>query len=248
MVINVREVSVRYLTGGFKDMGIKEYVVRHLCGTYSVKEFWAIEKVSFSLAKGDILGIIGSNGAGKSTLLKVIAGILVPTAGQTDVNGSIAALLELQSGFDDELTVKENTYLRGALLGFTRRFIDAKYPEIIAFAELEDFEDYTVRRLSSGMKARLAFAISCMVDPGVLILDEILSVGDGAFQKKSEAKIMDIINRGVTTILVSHSLDQIRRICNKTLWLDKGRKIAFGDVTDICDRYEAFLNENRNEP
>ena len=241
MIVELRNVSVRYIIGDFKDIGIKEFVVRKLLGNYKVREFWAVNDVSFSLEKGDLLGIIGTNGAGKSTLLKVITGIMVPTKGKALVEGNVAALLELGSGFDGDLTVKENTYLRGAMLGYTRAFMDEMYEEIIAFAELEEFQDRPFKQLSSGMKSRLGFSIACLVNPDILILDEVLAVGDAAFRKKSEQKMLEIINSGVTTILVSHSLSQIRRMCNKVLWLDKGKQIAFGETEEICDRYEEFL-------
>lgn len=243
MVVNIHNVSVRYITGDFKDIGIKEFIVRKLLGNYQVKEFWAVNEVSFSLNRGDLCGIVGTNGAGKSTLLKVITGIMVPTKGKADVQGNIAALLELASGFDGDLTVKENTYLRGAMLGYTRAFMNKMYVQIIAFAELEEYQDRPFKQLSSGMKSRLAFSIACLVNPDILILDEVLSVGDGAFSKKSETKMMEVINSGVTTILVSHSLDQIRRVCNKVLWMDKGKQIAFGETKEICSRYEEFLTK-----
>ena len=189
-----------------------------------------------------MLGIIGTNGAGKSTLLKVVSGIMEPTCGSIHREGTIAALLELASGFDGDLTVRENTYLRGAMLGYTRKFMDEMYEQIIEFAELKEFEDRPFKQLSSGMKSRLAFSIASLVQPDILILDEVLSVGDGAFRKKSEAKMREILSSGATSILVSHSLTQIRELCSKVLWLHKGRQIAFGsDVQAICDRYEAFL-------
>ena len=242
-ILEARNVSIRYITGDFKDIGLKEYVMRRLTGNYHVTEFWADKDVSFTLERGEMLGIIGSNGAGKSTLLKAVSGIMVPTEGWIHREGTIAALLELASGFDGELTVKENAYLRGAMLGYTRKFMDEKYDEIIAFAELKDFEDRPFKQLSSGMKSRLAFSIACLVKPDILILDEVLSVGDGAFRKKSEAKMREVISGGATTILVSHSLDQVRQMCTKVLWLHKGRQIDFGtDVSGICDRYQDFLD------
>lgn len=247
MVISVNNVSVRYITGDFKDIGIKEFIVRKLLGNYKVKEFWAVNDVSFNLNEGDMCGIIGTNGAGKSTLLKVITGIMVPTKGLAKIDGNVAALLELASGFDGDLTVKENTYLRGAMLGYTRSFMNEMYDQIIAFAELEEFQDRPFKQLSSGMKSRLAFSIACLVNPDILILDEVLSVGDGAFRKKSEAKMMEIINSGATTILVSHSLDQIKRLCNKVLWMEKGKQIAFGETKDVCSRYEEFLNRKNQK-
>ena len=245
MIIEAKDVSIRYILGDFKDIGIKEYVLRKIKRNYHVREFWAVDGVSFTLERGDMLGIIGSNGAGKSTLLKAVTGIMVPTKGWVKVNGSIAALLELASGFDGDLTVRENTYLRGAMLGYTRKFMNEKYEEIIDFSGLQEFQDRPFKQLSSGMKSRLAFSIACLVRPDVLILDEVLSVGDGAFRKKSEEKMMEIINRGATTILVSHLLEQVRSMCNKALWLERGKQIAFGDANELCDRYEEFLSQKK---
>ncbi len=240
--IECKNVSIRYITGDFKAIGLKETVIRKLTHNYHVKEFWADKDVTFTLERGDMLGIIGSNGAGKSTLLKAITGIMIPTFGTVKVKGNIAALLELASGFDGDMTVRENAYLRGAFLGYTRAFMDAKYNEIIDFAELQDFQDYQFKQLSSGMKSRLAFAIACLVDPDIIILDEVLSVGDGAFRKKSGDKMREILDSGVTGLLVSHSIDQVRELCNKVLWLDHGRQIAFTDDVDFyCDAYEEFL-------
>ena len=218
--------------------------MRRLTGNYKVVDFWADRDVSFSLDHGDMLGIIGANGAGKSTLLKVIAGIMEPTKGRVVRNGRVVALLELGSGFDGDLTVRENAYLRGALLGYTRKFMDEMYEVIVGFAQLKEFEDRPFKQLSSGMKSRLAFAIASMVKPEILILDEVLAVGDGAFRAKSEAKMREIIGGGATTILVSHAIDQVREMCNKVLWLDKGMQVEFtDDVKGCCDRYELFLKE-----
>lgn len=242
-ILKVHDVSIRYITGDLKAIGLKEYILRRMKHQYHVEEFWADRHISFALDKGDMLGIIGTNGAGKSTLLKVISGIMEPSEGWVKREGSIAALLELGSGFDGDLTVRENTYLRGAMLGYTRKFMDETYEQIIGFAELKEFENRPFKQLSSGMKSRLAFSIASLVRPDILILDEVLSVGDGAFRKKSEAKMREIINGGTTTILVSHSLQQVRTMCNKILWLNKGNQIAFGsDVQAICDRYQDFLN------
>ena len=241
-VITVEHEGIRYITGDLKNIGLKEYIVRKLKHDIHTREFWANQDISFHLEARDMLGIIGSNGAGKSTLLKAISGVLEPTAGKVRVRGSIAALLELSSGFDGDLTVRENTYLRGALLGYTRQFMNEKYDEIIAFAELENFQDRRFKQLSSGMKSRLAFSIACLVNPDILILDEVLSVGDGAFRKKSEKKMKEILSSGVTGILVSHSVGQIREMCNKILWLDHGKQICFSDDTNtVCDAYEEFL-------
>lgn len=242
-ILKVNNVSIKYMTGDFKDIGLKEYVVRKLQGNYNSVEFWANRNISFALETGDMLGIIGANGAGKSTLLKAISGIMLPSEGYVERTGKIAALLELASGFDGNLTVKENAYLRGAMLGYTRDFMDRTYTRIIEFAELTAFEDRPFKHLSSGMKSRLAFSIASMVKPDILILDEVLSVGDGAFRKKSEAKMKEIINGGATTILVSHSLVQVRTMCNKILWLNKGKQVTFGnEVGKICDDYQKFLD------
>lgn len=243
-ILEVKDVSIRYITGDLKEIGLKDYVLQRVRRKYHVQEFWADRHISFSLGKGDMLGIIGTNGAGKSTLLKAVAGIMEPTEGKVRRKGNIAALLELGSGFDGDLTVRENTYLRGAMLGYTRKFMDETYSEIVSFAELEDFQDRPFKQLSSGMKSRLAFSIASLVRPDILILDEVLSVGDGAFRKKSEAKMREIIDGGATTILVSHSLEQVRTMCGKILWLHKGEQKAFGDdVQGICDAYEAFLEK-----
>ena len=245
-ILTCNNVSIRYMSGDFKEIGIKEYIVRKITRNYRVTEFWADRHVTFSVNRGDMLGIIGTNGAGKSTLLKAISGIMVPTEGEVFCSGKIAALLELASGFDGDLSVKENTYLRGAMLGYTKKFMNDTYREIIEFAELEEFSDRPFKQLSSGMKSRLAFSIASLVNPDVLILDEVLSVGDGGFRQKSEAKMKSIINGGATTILVSHSIAQVRSMCNKVLWLDRGRQVAFGDdVRGVCEEYEKFLSTKK---
>ncbi|MDR2648095.1 MAG: ABC transporter ATP-binding protein [Clostridiales bacterium] len=240
--LDVLNVSIKYMTGDFRNIGLKDYVVQKLTGKYQVKEFWAVDGVTFQLEKGDLLGILGVNGAGKSTLLKAVSGIMRPTRGSIDVKGAIAALLELGSGFDGELTVKENTYLRGALMGYTREFMQRTYDEIISFAELEEFENQPFKHLSSGMKSRLAFSIACLVSPDILILDEVLSVGDGGFKKKSEARMLEVIKGGATTLFVSHSMEQINKLCNKALWMEKGRQRAFGKAEEICGLYGEYLN------
>lgn len=240
-VIDCKNVSIRYKVGDLTSVGLKDYIIQKIKGNYKVIEFWADKDVTFTLEKGDMLGIVGENGAGKSTLLKAVTGIMIPTEGSVAVNGNIAALLELASGFDPELTVRENTYLRGALLGYTREFMEEKYDEIIAFAELEDFQEYMFKQLSSGMKSRLAFSIACLVNPDILILDEVLSVGDEGFKEKSARKIKGILASGVTGILVSHSVQQVRDLCNKCLWLDHGKQVAFGPTFEICNAYSAFL-------
>ena len=241
-VLKLENVSIRYKVGNFRSIGLKETIIRKLKGSYHVTEFWADRDISFTLEQGDMLGIIGTNGAGKTTLLKAISGIMSPSKGTIERHGSIAALLELASGFDPDLNIRQNTYLRGAMLGYTRTFMDKHYGEIIDFAELRGFEELSFKQLSTGMQSRLAFSIACLVKPDILILDEVLSVGDGAFAAKSAEKIRDILKNDTATILVSHSLDQIRELCSKTLWLHQGRQIDFGETGPICDRYQAFLN------
>lgn len=244
-IIKVDKLKVEYLTGDIKNIGLKEYMLMKLLGKHEIKNFIALNNISFELEKGDMLGIIGGNGAGKSTLLKVISGIMKPTEGSCIVKGNIAALLELASGFDGDLTVKENTFLRGAMLGYTKKYMLEKYNEIIHFAELNEFQERPFRQLSSGMKSRLAFSIASMVQPDILILDEVLSVGDGAFRIKSENKMKSIIANGATTLLVSHSLEQIKRTCNKVLWIEKGQQKAFGECNEICSMYMEFINKNK---
>lgn len=239
--IDVENVTVAYKTGDFATLGLKDVIINKIKGTYKASMFEAVKNVSFKLEKGELLGIIGTNGAGKSTLLKVISGIMQPTEGIVHVEGNIASLLELASGFDGDLTVKENTFLRGAMLGYTKQYMIDTYKQILEFAELTEYENRLFRQLSSGMKSRLAFSIACLVKPEILILDEVLSVGDGAFRQKSEKKMLEIINGGATTLLVSHSLSQIQRMSTKVLWLDHGKMMAFGETDEICKRYADFL-------
>lgn len=241
-LLKAKNVSIAYKLGDFKDIGLKEWVTRHLTKNFHVEQFMAVDGVSFELYEGELLGIVGTNGAGKSTILKAVAGIMEPRSGSIERRGSVAALLELGSGFDGELTVKENAYLRGAMLGYDEKFMDETYQEIIRFAELEKFADRPFKQLSTGMQSRLAFAIASLVQPEILVLDEVLSVGDGAFQEKSAKKMREIIDGGAATILVSHSLAQIRELSTKVLWLHHGRQVALGETKRICDRYEAFLN------
>lgn len=244
-VLRAEDVAIRYKIGDFKDIGLKEWVMRHLTHNYRVEEFMAVDGVSFQLEERDMLGIVGTNGAGKSTLLKAVSGIMEPTRGSIQVCGNVVALLELASGFDGNLTVRENAYLRGAMLGYTREFMDRMYQQILDFSELREFEDRPFKQLSSGMQSRLAFSIASMVQPDILILDEVLSVGDGAFQEKSARKMREIISGGATTILVSHSLAQIRELCNKVLWIERGRQMAFGPAEEVCDQYERYLAERQ---
>lgn len=251
--VEVKNLSIKYLVGDFKNIGLKDFVIKKIKGTYITKELWANKNISFSLEKGDMLGIVGLNGAGKSTLLTALSGILEPEEGSIKTNGKIASLLELTAGFDGDLNAKDNAYLRGAMLGYTEEFMDKMYDSIIEFAELKEYEQMPLRQYSSGMRARLAFAIACLVKPDILIVDEVLSVGDGAFRKKSRQKIMEILQSGVTGIIVSHSLDTLRHLCNKILWLDYGKQIIFTDKSEEClNAYEEFnitkkLPENEKE-
>lgn len=240
-VVRVNNVSIKYITGDFRNIGLKDFVIRKIKGNYKVKEFWADKDISFSLKEGELLGIIGSNGSGKTTLLTAIAGVMEPSLGTIETNGKVVALLELSAGFDEDLTARENVFLRAAMLGYKEEFIKEKYDEIIEFAELKEFEDQPIKQFSSGMKSRLAFSIACLVNPDIIIIDEVLSVGDAAFKKKSGEKMKEILQSGVTGILVSHSTDTIRKLCNKVLWLDHGKQVTLSDDVNTClNAYEEF--------
>jgi len=205
------------------------------------KEFWALKDISFAVEKGEVFGFVGSNGAGKSTLLKNVAGVMKPTKGTIEVYGTICPMIELGAGFDMDLTARENIYLNGAILGYAEEFINEKFDEIVAFSELKDFLDVPVRNFSSGMVTRLAFSIATIVDPEILIVDEILSVGDIAFQQKSENKMRQMIQGGTTVLFVSHSIEQIKSLCNRVMWLDKGCVKQIGPAVEVCNAYENFM-------
>jgi hypothetical protein len=240
-MIYVDHVSVTYILGDIKELSLKEFFIRKMKRETITKEFKALNDISFQVEKGELLGIIGSNGSGKSTILKVLSGIMPVSEGSVRVDGVVAPLLELTAGFDDDMTVKENVYLRGALLGYTKKFIKDKYDEIIDFSEIKEFENVAFRKLSSGMKSKLAFSLASFVTPDILILDEVLSVGDMAFRAKSEKRMRELFDSGVTTILVSHSIDQIREMCTKVLWLEKGQMRGYGDTQSICNEYEEYM-------
>ena len=236
-IISVEHVSMRFSLASEKVTSFKEYVIKTAKKKLSYGEFWALKDVSFSVNKGDALGLIGLNGSGKSTMLKVIAGVLKPTKGSVTVRGSVAPLIELGAGFDFDLTAKENIYLNGAILGHSREVMDQHYEDIVEFSELRDFMDVPVKNYSSGMVSRLAFAIATIGTPDILIVDEVLSVGDFRFQQKCEQRIHNMKEKGTTILFVSHSIDQVKSICNKIVWLEKGRVKRFGDVESICEEY-----------
>lgn len=237
-MIKAENVSVKYLMTYDRIQSMKEYLVQMVKGKIKYEEFWALKDVSFEVKKGEVLGIIGHNGAGKSTLLKVISGILKPTTGSVQVNGTIVPMLELGSGFDFDLTGQENVFLNGAILGYSEQFLKEKYEEIVAFSELGQFIDVPLRNYSSGMVMRLAFSIATVVRPDILIVDEILAVGDAEFQEKSKKRMLELMGGGTTVLFVSHSLPQIREMCNKAIWLEHGKIIMAGDTASVCDAYD----------
>lgn len=246
-VVKVENVGIRFNLSGEKIDSLKEYVVNIFRKKAPRNEFWGLKDITFTLQKGDRVGILGLNGAGKSTLLKVIAGVYRPTEGIVKKTGKLAPLLELGAGFEKEYTARENIFLYGAELGYSKAFIQEKFDEIIEFAELEEFLDVPIKNFSSGMKSRLGFAMCTAVEPDILILDEVLSVGDAKFRKKSEKKITDMFDSGVSVLFVSHSLEQVRRICNKAMILDHGRMIAYGDIGPVSKQYEAILEDHWGE-
>lgn len=237
-MIEVNHVSLCYRMSAERVSGMKEFLVQALQGKLQYKEFWALQDVDFSIEKGEVLGLAGANGAGKSTMLKVISGILKPTKGTVTVHGNIVPMLELGSGFDLELTGRENVFLNGAILGYSEDFLKEKYQEIVDFSELGEFIEMPLRNYSSGMITRLAFSIATVVKPDILIVDEILSVGDAAFQKKSKNRMMELMSGGTTVLLVSHSAEQITEMCSRAIWLEKGTMKMIGPAADVCRAYE----------
>lgn len=238
IVINVSHVSMHFNLMVEKVDSLKEYIVKLLKGKLLYNDFIALNDVSFQVKKGEIVGLIGFNGAGKSTMLKILAGVLTPTEGSVRVIGSVAPLIEVGAGFDPELTARENIYLNGAILGHSKEFMDSKFNEIIDFAELKDFVDVPVKNFSSGMYARLGFAIATMVKPDILIVDEVLSVGDYKFQEKCERRIQKMIDDGVTIILVSHDIGMIERLCTEVIWLEHGQIKDIDSAEKVCAEYE----------
>lgn len=246
-MIEVNDVSMRFNLGIEKGFSIKQAFVdvfnkEKRKEKKKQPEFWALSDVSFQVKKGEVVGFIGSNGAGKSTLLKIVAGVMKPTKGEVKTYGNICPMIELGAGFDPQLTARENIYLNGAVMGYSRELIDSKFDEIVNFSELKDFLDVPVQNFSSGMVARLAFSIATIVEPEILIVDEILSVGDMAFQAKSEKKMLSMITGGTTVLYVSHSLEAVKKICDKVVWIEKGKVIKIGGK-EICDEYREYYRK-----
>ncbi|WP_286242906.1 ABC transporter ATP-binding protein [Methanobacterium ferruginis] len=242
-VIKVENVKMKFNLSKERTDNLKEYVIKFFKRELDYQPFWALKGVSFEVKQGDKFGIIGLNGAGKSTLLKLIAGVMKPTGGHIQVKGSMVPLLEMGAGFDPDYTGRENIFLKGALLGYTRRFLEEKFDEIVEFSELEDFIDVPLKNYSSGMKARLAFSIATMVEPEILIVDEVLSVGDAKFQQKSREKMKSLLNEDATVLFVSHSTHQVKTICNRAIWLHQGELIAEGSAEEVCDLYDKWISE-----
>ena len=243
-VIKVENVKMKFNLSKERTDNLKEYVIKFLKRELHYEPFWALKGVSFEVNKGDKFGIIGLNGAGKSTLLKNIAGVMKPTEGKIWVKGSMVPLLEMGAGFDPDYSGRENIFLKGALLGYARRFLEEKFDEIVEFSELEEFIDVPLKNYSSGMKARLAFSIATMVEPEILIVDEVLSVGDTKFQRKSREKMQSLLNEDATVLFVSHSTQQVKTICERAIWLHQGELIAEGSAEEVCDLYEKWVKEN----
>lgn len=236
-MIEVSNVSMRFRMNSDKILSLKEFVTTALQGKLQYQEFAALNHVSVQVKKGETLGLIGHNGAGKSTMLKIISGILKPTEGSVTCYGNIVPMLELGSGFDFDLTGRENIFLNGAILGYSEEFLKAKYDEIVAFSELGQFIEAPIRNYSSGMLARLAFSVASLVEPEILIVDEILSVGDASFQEKSRTRMKELMSGGVTVLFVSHSLVQIREMCSRVIWLEHGQIKMIGPTKEVCDQY-----------
>ncbi|MBE5937282.1 MAG: ABC transporter ATP-binding protein [Lachnospiraceae bacterium] len=244
IAIKVEGVGMKFNLSSNKVDNLKEYFVRFIKRDIMYKEFWALKDVDFTINKGDRVALLGHNGAGKSTILKVIAGVLKPTEGKVSVNGKVVPLLELGAGFDSQYTGAENIYLYGAILGYSKEFIDSKFNEIVEFSELGDFINVPVKNYSSGMKARLGFSIATVVEPEILILDEVLSVGDAKFKKKSLNRVKGMMKQGVTVLFVSHSMKQVRSVCNKAILLEKGKVVYKGDLEEAISLYEEDLPED----
>lgn len=236
-MIKVDDVSMMFNLSSERVDNIKEYIIRLVKGKLMFSEFWALKNISFELEKGDSLGIVGLNGSGKSTLLKLIAGVLKPTKGTVFTGGGIAPLIELGAGFDEDLSAAENIFLNGSILGYSREYMQERFDDIIEFAELQNFVEVPLKNFSSGMKARLGFAVATMNVPDILILDEVLSVGDYKFQEKSFQRTQEILDSGATVLFVSHSVEQVRKICKKAIWLQNGEMVMYGTSEEVCNAY-----------
>ena len=238
-MIRVEHVSMKFNLGIEKNYSMKEAFIAMFDKKRRQKptEFWALDDLTFNVKKGEVVGLIGSNGAGKSTLLKVVSGVMKPTKGKVEVRGIISPMIELGAGFDLELTARETIYLNGAILGYSKEFLEEKFDDIVKFSELEEFLDVPVKNFSSGMTAKLAFSIATVVNPEILIVDEILSVGDIKFQEKSKGKMLEMIKGGTTVLYVSHSLESIKDLCDKVIWIEHGKLIKMGNAKEICDEY-----------
>lgn len=240
VAVKVDHVTMRFNLSKEKVDNLKEYAIKFVKGQLHYNEFQALKDVSFTVNKGDRLGILGLNGAGKSTILKVIAGVYKPSEGHVERHGKMAPMIELGAGFDPQYTGRENIFLYGSVLGFSREFLEEKYDEILEFSELKEFIDVPLKNYSSGMKARLGFSIATIVEPEILILDEVLSVGDAKFRRKCEKKMQGMFDKGVTVLFVSHSIEQVKNLCNKAILLDHGKLIAQGDIEKVAAIYEAM--------
>ena len=240
-IIQVNNITVRYKIANDRVSSLKEFVIKKIKKSITEKDFLALDNVSFTVEKGDVVGVVGRNGAGKSTLLKVVSGIQKPASGNIVLNGRVVPMLELGAGFDMELSGKENVYLNGAVLGYSKEFLDEKYNDILEFSELGDFINMPVRNYSSGMVARLAFSIASMVNPEILIVDEVLSVGDENFQRKSKNRMIELMSGGSTVLFVSHNIKQIEEICNKAVWLEHGKVVMTGPSDVVCAEYKKSL-------
>lgn len=240
-VIRFENVSMYFRKSTQKVTSFKEYIIKKMKKQLVYEEFVALNNINLDIQEGEVVGFVGLNGAGKSTLLKVVSGVQKPTKGNITVNGKVSPLLELGAGFDNDLTGRENIFLNGLILGYNRKFIESKLDEVIDFAELREFIDTPIKNYSSGMKARLGFSIATVSIPEILIVDEVLSVGDGRFKKKSEARMLELIESDATVLFVSHSLEQMRRLCTKVVWLEKGKIKMVGSTQEVCDKYESYL-------
>jgi len=245
-IIKVENVGMEFNLSQEKVDNLKEYVIKFLKRELMFQPFWALKDVSFEVEKGDRLGLVGMNGAGKSTLLKLISGVMKPTEGNIEVKGRISPLLELGAGFDPDYTGRENIFLNGALLGYNKEFIESKFDEIVEFSELEEFMDVPIKNYSSGMRARLGFSIATSVKPEILILDEVLSVGDIKFQEKSREKMESLMDSEVTLLFVSHSVEQVKSFCNKAIWLQHGKLMAKGSVDEVCELYDEWVHSDKS--